>query len=197
MAHVRLVDRPRGIVGRYAFRYSRKTFGSVVEPTQAAAHHNGVLMAWGALEMGAARGWKKLDPSLAGLVVQLASVRIGCPWCVDYGYFENVQKGTDPRKVRAVANWRESTLFDERDRTAFEYVDAATSTPASVSDDLAARLHRFFDDEQIVELASWVALENYRSRFNAGLGLKSQGFSDNCDVPQARERVRKDVARSA
>jgi len=28
-----------------------------------------------------------------------------------------------------------------------------------------------------------VALENFRSRFNAGLGLRSQGFSDNCDIP--------------
>ena len=31
-------------------------------------------------------------------------------------------------------------------------------------------------------MAAWVALENYRSRFNAGLGLKSQGFSDSCRV---------------
>ena len=30
---------------------------------------------------------------------------------------------------------------------------------------------------------AWVALENFRSRFNAGLGLRSQGFSDNCEIP--------------
>jgi hypothetical protein len=34
-----------------------------------------------------------------------------------------------------------------------------------------------------VELAGWVALENFRSRFNAGLGLRSQGFSDSCAIP--------------
>ena len=38
-------------------------------------------------------------------------------------------------------------------------------------------------DAEFVELAAWVALENFRSRFNAGLGLRSQGFSDNCDSP--------------
>jgi alkylhydroperoxidase family enzyme len=38
-------------------------------------------------------------------------------------------------------------------------------------------------DPEFVELAAWVALENFRSRFNAGLGLKSQGFSDGCDIP--------------
>jgi hypothetical protein len=26
-------------------------------------------------------------------------------------------------------------------------------------------------------------MENFRSRFNAGLGLHSQGFSNSCEVP--------------
>jgi hypothetical protein len=46
-----------------------------------------------------------------------------------------------------------------------------------------ARLHEHFTEAEIVELAAWVAMENFRSRFNAGLGLHSQGFSDSCEVP--------------
>jgi alkylhydroperoxidase family enzyme len=53
-----------------------------------------------------------------------------------------------------------------------------------VSDDLARRLHEHFNDSEIVELAGWVALENFRSRFNAGLGLHSEGFSDQCELPE-------------
>ena len=64
-----------------------------------------------------------------------------------------------------------------------EYAEQATRSPALVSDDLAARLHHHFNNAEIVELAGWVALENLRSRFNAGLGLHSQGFSDNCEIP--------------
>jgi hypothetical protein len=30
-----------------------------------------------------------------------------------------------------------------------------------------------------------VAIENERSRFNAAMGLASQGFSDVCDLPLA------------
>jgi alkylhydroperoxidase family enzyme len=185
MAHVQLIERPRGVVRRLAFRYSRHEFGRVADPVAAAAHHAGVLVAWGAVETAAGRGWKKLDHSLRGLVVQLAAMRIGCRWCVDYGYFENVQGGADPDKVRSVDRWRDSPLFDERERTALEYTDAATASPVEVSTELVERLHRFFDDAQIVELASWVALENFRSRFNAGLGLRSQGFSDSCELPLA------------
>lgn len=69
------------------------------------------------------------------------------------------------------------------ERTVLEYAEAASATPAAVGDELVVKLHEHLSDEQIVELAAWVALENYRSRFNAGLGLHSQGFSDTCRVP--------------
>jgi alkylhydroperoxidase family enzyme len=166
-----------------AFGYSRKKFKNVVDPVRAAANHSGVLIAMGALETVVERGWRKLDPSLHWLALQATSGAIGCSWCTDYGYFEGVQQGVDPRKVRDVAHWRSSDVYDERERAVLEYAEAATKTPAEVGDDLVRRLHERFSDEEMVELAGWVALENFRSRFNAGMGLHSEGFSDNCKVP--------------
>jgi alkylhydroperoxidase family enzyme len=168
-----------------ARRYTRRRFGQMVEPTAAASHHSGVLVAMGALETAVAMGWKKLDPTLRWLAIQSTSTQIGCSWCVDYGYFEGMHDGIDPEKVRAASRWRECTLFDERERLVLEYAEVATGSPARVTDELAARLHAHFDEAEIVELAAWVALENFRSRFNAGLGLHSQGFSDQCEIPMS------------
>ncbi len=64
-----------------------------------------------------------------------------------------------------------------------EYAETVTGCPGEVPDDLAARIRRHLSDQEFVELAAWVALENFRSRFNAGLGLRSQGFSDSCEIP--------------
>jgi alkylhydroperoxidase family enzyme len=155
----------------------------MVEPTAAASHHSGVLLAMGSLETVAQFGWKKLDPTLRWLAIQATSARIGCSWCIDYGYYEGMNDGIDPSKVRAVGTWRTSDLFDERERLVLEYAEVATGLPAEVSDDLAARIRSHLSDAEFVELAAWVALENFRSRFNAGLGLRSQGFSDSCDIP--------------
>jgi alkylhydroperoxidase family enzyme len=109
-------------------------------------------------------------------------MQIGCSWCVDYGYYEGMNGGVEAAKVRAVAAWRSSDLFDARERVVLEYAEAATGSPAEVSEELAARLRAHLSDAEFVELAAWVALENMRSRFNAGLGLRSQGFSDSCDI---------------
>jgi alkylhydroperoxidase family enzyme len=58
-----------------------------------------------------------------------------------------------------------------------------------VPDEMVARLHAHFGEIEIVELAAWVALENLRSRFNAGLGLQSQGFADRCPITLQEHRA--------
>lgn len=194
MANVQLVDKANGLIPKFALRYSRRRFGRVVEPAAAAAHHSGVLVAMGALETAAERGWRRLDPHLRWLAIQASAGEIGCSWCTDYGYYEGMQQGVDPEKVRQVPRWRTSEVYDERERAVLEYAESATSTPVRVSDDLVETLHRHFSEAEIVELAAWVALENYRSRFNAGLDLRSQGFSDRCDLPLGTEPASGQVA---
>lgn len=179
---VPMIDQPKGMLQRYAWRYSKKLMGVIGDPVRAIANHSGVLMASGALETVADKKWKALDPHLMWLAVQASSGAIGCSWCTDFGYYEGMQRGIDPRKVRDVPRWRESDVYDERERAVLEYAQAASGTPVVVSDELKARLNEWFNPEEIVELVAWVALENYRSRTNAGLGLRSQGFSDKCDL---------------
>ena len=186
MALVPLHDDKKGIIPRIARSYAKRKFGQAVDPAAAASHHSGVLVAMGALETAVEKGWRTLDPGLRWLATQAVAGRIGCTWCIDYGYYEGMHEGVDPRKVRAVPTWRESSLFDERERVVLEYAEAATVDPVEVSADCAARLRTHFNDAEIVELAAWVALENFRSRFNAGLGLHSQGFAETCAVPMSR-----------
>jgi alkylhydroperoxidase family enzyme len=182
MANVQLPQRPPGLVGRLAWWYSRRAFGHVVEPARAVVLHRGVTVGWGAVELAAERTWNRLDPHLRHLAIQCSAGAIGCSWCTDYGYFEGMELGVDPEKVRNVSRWRESTVYDERERAVLEYAEAATATPALVPATVVERLHDLFSDAEIVELAAWVALENLRSRFNAGLGLRSEGFSDRCEL---------------
>ncbi|HVY10487.1 MAG TPA: carboxymuconolactone decarboxylase family protein [Mycobacteriales bacterium] len=179
---VPLVQQPHGMIQRFAWRYSRKRFGKVVDPARALAHHNGVLMANGALETVVGKRWHTLDPHLQWLAQQATAGQIGCSWCIDFGYYEGMQRGVDPRKVREVPRWRESDVYDERERVVLEYAEAATATPVVIDDDLVKRLHASFSDREIVELACWVALENYRSRTNAALGLHSEGFAAQCEL---------------
>jgi alkylhydroperoxidase family enzyme len=186
MALVPLPEHPAGLLGRYAARFSRKQFdGLVVDPVKAASHHTGVLMAHGAEETVVGKKWTKLDQGLRWLALMRVSQLIGCEWCTDFGYFDGVTNGMDPAKIRAVATWRNSDVYDDSERLVLEYAEAASRTPADIGDMLAERLRRRFAPDVLVELAGYIALENQRSRFNAALGLTSQGFGDRCELPAA------------
>ena len=84
-------------------------------------------------------------------------------------------------KLDAAANWRESTLFGERERLALEYAEAMTITGRGVDDALFARLKADYAENEIVELTATIALENFRSKFNPALGVEGQGF---CLLPR-------------
>jgi hypothetical protein len=128
---VPLVDEPRGLLRRYAWRYSRKNRGAVADPVRALAHHSGVLTSNGLLEMAVARGWRRLDPQLRWLALQATSGQIGCSWCADFGYYEGMQSGVDPRKVHDVPRWRSSSVYTAKERVVLEYAEAVSATPVA------------------------------------------------------------------
>jgi alkylhydroperoxidase family enzyme len=189
MPYVSLVEKPHGVIGRLAFRYGRRKFGRTVQPLQAAAHHNGLLAAMGMVETAADLGWKALDPDLRWLAIQRVSTSIGCTWCIDYGWYLGHHEGIDQAKVLDVARWRESEAYDETERLVLEFAESASDTPSAVDPEVVARLTERLGEKAVVELAAWVALEHFRSRFNASLGLHSQGFSDSCAVPASTLKV--------
>lgn len=56
------------------------------------------------------------------------------------------------------------------------FADLLTATPADVPDALYAALVARFGEEGVVELASAIAWENYRARFNRAFDVESEGF---------------------
>lgn len=181
MARISL-DPPRTLLNRAVEWYSRRVYGTVLDPVRAGTHNRRVLLSTLRLEFGVAK-WKELDESLKALAVMATSAAIGCSWCLDFGYWENRRHGMDAEKLHDVPRWRESSVFTPLERDVMEYAEAMTLTPPTVDDDLVARLRKHLDEAALVELTAMIALENMRSRTNAALGLTSQGFRDTCEVP--------------
>lgn len=176
------LDPPRTLVTRVVDWYSRRTYGSRLDPAAAMGHHPRLLLTEMRHEQSLAR-WNRLDPTLKHLAVMSAAVTVGCSWCVDFGHWVTAQDGVDPAKVRAVPTWRDSDVLTDLERRVVEYAEAMSTTPLGVTDEMVAGLRRDLDDAALVELTMMVSVENARSRTNAALGLTSQGFRDRCELP--------------
>lgn len=177
------IAEPPGLVGRLLRWYSRRTYGDVMDNALVLWHHKRALAATATYEKQV-EAFDKLDPQLKALATTAVAARIGCSWCLDFGYYVAHTEGLDLAKVRDVPVWRESARFDSTERAVLEFAEAATATPPEVTDEMINRLTGILAVPAVVELVTMVALENQRSRFNSALGLSSQGFSDRCELPR-------------
>jgi len=103
-----------------------------------------------------------------------------CAFCIDANALRLAQRSGGMAKVEAVATWRDSTLFSDKERAALAYAEAVSATPPLVDDALKAALRRHFSEQAITEMTSLLAFQNLSARFNAALDIPSQGL---CVMP--------------
>ena len=121
-----------------------------------------------------------LEPVLRSLVTVRVSQLNGCRFCVVLNSATLLKRGVAIDKVAALADWRGSNLFDQRERAALEYADAVTLRSGEIEQDLIERVKDHFDDDGVVELTALIAIQNMSSKFNSALGVPPQGF---CRIP--------------
>jgi len=78
-------------------------------------------------------------------------------------------------------DWRASDVYTDVERLVLEYGERMTITGETVDEEFFAKLREHFSEAEIIELTAGIAMENFRSKFNAPLKVQAQGF---CPVPQ-------------
>ncbi|WP_426754773.1 carboxymuconolactone decarboxylase family protein [Myxococcus sp. Y35] len=103
------------------------------------------------------------------LVHLRASQINGCAFCVDMGVREARKGGETDDRLHAVAVWRESPLFNDAERAALAFAEAATrlsdrSDP--VPDDVWNAAARHYEEPALAQLVLFVAMTNMWNRIN-------------------------------
>ena len=161
-----------------------KQFGAVAEPVEVTWHNPSVAQA--ALEFGARiAAWDAADESLKTFAHMAVAAQVGCSWCLDINYFQAQNLDLDLAKASQVPRWRESDVFTPLERDVMEYAEAMTNTPPTVTDELSRRLLDRLGPAALVEITGCIAYANLATRNNTALGVRSQGFSDACEIPLA------------
>lgn len=107
-------------------------------------------------------------------LVELVSLRIsqinGCVYCLDMHNTALRKAGVDQRKLDTLAAWRESPLFDERERAALGWAEALNAIgSAHAPDDAFQAVQQVFNEREISELAFTAAMIRSWNMLNVGL----------------------------
>ena len=97
-------------------------------------------------------------------------------------------EGVSDQQLLDLAHFETSPAFSELEKLVLRYAVAMTNTPVEVPDELFAALRNHLTPQQMVELTSAIAWENYRARFDHAFGIEAEGFSEGavCAVPVGR-----------
>jgi AhpD family alkylhydroperoxidase len=107
-----------------------------------------------------------LDPGIRELVKVRASQLNGCAYCIDMHTREALEGGETQRRLFALAAWRESPLFDDRERAALALTDAVTliATEAERIDPAYDAAAAHFSTEELAALLYAIAMINTWNR---------------------------------
>jgi len=162
------------------FWNQKRKYGAVLQPGLLWARvpklFASVALLYGALD----RRSSPLDPVLRSLVTVRVSQINWCQFCIDINSATLAKRTGSMDKVEALEQWKESQLFDEKEKAVLEYTEAVTFSDQQVTNELVERLKAFFDEDGIVELTGLIAFQNLSSKFNSALDVPAQGF---CKLP--------------
>jgi len=121
-----------------------------------------------------------LEQGLRALVQVRISQINWCAFCVDLNGAAALERAVAPVKLAALPDYARSRLYSDREKAALAYAEAVTDSTRRVDEPLRQALRSHFGEQEIVELTALIAFQNMSSKFNAALGVPSQGF---CALP--------------
>jgi AhpD family alkylhydroperoxidase len=119
------------------------------------------------LEFSMAVKHSTIEESIHDLVNIRASQINGCAFCLDMHVKEATIHGERPLRLHHLAIWRESTLFDPRERAALAWTEILTQLPAQgVPDDVYDRVRTQLSEKELADLTFVVMSINAWNRVN-------------------------------
>lgn len=107
----------------------------------------------------------ELDHGLRALIEIRASQINGCAFCLDMHWKDAVAAGETEERLYMLSAWRESPLYNERERAALELCEAMTEIAGSgVPDEVWERAAAAFNDEELGQVVFAVAVINTWNR---------------------------------
>jgi uncharacterized peroxidase-related enzyme len=100
------------------------------------------------------------------IIAWVSSNASGCNYCQAHAIRAAERYGAEQEQLDNIWEYRTHKSFNEAERAALDFSLAASQLPNAVDEELQQRLHRYWDDGEIVEILAVVSLFGYLNRWN-------------------------------
>lgn len=177
------VEKPKGLMMKMVYYLARRQFGKV--PTPMKVFYPRMPTAFGMFAAKISKLDKKLllPPETAMLIrEQVARINV-CLFCIDIGRSFVIKASMSEAKFDALDQYRTSSLFNDAQRSALDYVTELTRDK-KVDPNTFARMSGHYSDRAICEIIWLVASEHFYNMTNIGLNIHSDML---CDISRKKK----------
>ncbi len=104
------------------------------------------------------------------IIAYISSNTAGCRYCQAHTIRAAERYGGEKERLQQAWDFENSRLFSEAEKIALRFTIAASSVPVGTSQELEELLHHHWDETDILEIMSVIALFGYLNRWNDVMG---------------------------
>ena len=118
------------------------------------------------LNMAVMTNHGRITSAFKRIIAWVSSNAAGCKYCQAHAIRAAERYGAEQEQLDNIWEYRTHKSFNEAERAALDFTLAASQIPNAVDDDIQQRLHKYWDDGEIVEILAVVSLFGYLNRWN-------------------------------
>ena len=104
------------------------------------------------------------------IIAYISSNTAGCRYCQAHTIRAAERYGGEKERLEQAWDFENSSLYSEAEKVALRFTIAASSVPVSTSQELEELLQHHWDETDILEIMSVIALFGYLNRWNDVMG---------------------------
>jgi uncharacterized peroxidase-related enzyme len=104
------------------------------------------------------------------LIGYLTSASTGCRYCQAHTILAAHRYGGSDERLAEIWGFRDSKLYSDAEKAAFEFALAASAVPNAVDQSIEENLHQYWDDGEIIEILGVISLFGFLNRWNDSMG---------------------------
>ena len=118
------------------------------------------------LNMAVMTNHGRVTSAFKRIIAWVSSNAAGCNYCQAHAIRAAERYGAEQEQLDNIWEYNTHESFNEAERAALDFSLAASQLPNAVDEELQQRLHRYWDDGEIVEILAVVSLFGYLNRWN-------------------------------
>ncbi|WP_452225360.1 carboxymuconolactone decarboxylase family protein [Lacinutrix chionoecetis] len=117
----------------------------------------------------------RVTSALKRMIAWVSSNATGCRYCQAHAIRAAERYGAEQEQLDNIWEYRTHAAFNEAERAALDFSLAASQVPNAVDEDIKNRLHKHWDEGEIVEMLGVISLFGYLNRWNDSMGTTLEG----------------------